>query len=463
MPSANIEDTICAISTPIGTGGIGIVRLSGPESFRIAEDLFRARDGNSVAVMKSHTLKYGHVVLDSQVLDEALLTVMRAPSTYTREDVVEINCHGGIAAVRLVLDAVLHSGARLAEPGEFTKRAFLNGRIDLTQAEAVLDVITSRTKASLRAATSRLEGKLGARVRALRERLADACAHIEAAIDFPEEDVPEGLVSGAVDRAAEAGAEIEELIESSDAGMLYREGVTVSLTGKPNVGKSSLFNLLLRDARAIVTEEPGTTRDVIEETISISGVPVRLLDSAGMREPTGKPEQIGVEYARRAMQRADLVLFVLDAAEPLTTEDREIAQSIVESGKQCITVLNKVDLPARVSGTEAAELSSSTVVKTSAVTSEGLDELEQAVAGTVFEGKLVPPEDAIVACARELECLERARDALARFAGAVETGIAVDVAVIDLHDALNALGELVGEVTTDDLLDRIFGEFCIGK
>ncbi len=460
--SGSDSDTICAISTPIGTGAIGIVRLSGSEAVRIAGQVFRAADGTAVDAIRSHSLKYGHVLDGERTVDEVLLAVMRAPATYTREDVVEVHCHGGSAALRAVLDLLLARGARLAGPGEFTRRAFVNGRIDLTQAGAVLEVIQSRTRAGLRAAAGRLQGKLGERVGAIREDLVQAGALLEASIDFPDDELPD-LVPDLAARLDVARERIDNLLAGSESGMLYRHGVTVALAGKPNVGKSSLFNRLVREARAIVTEVPGTTRDVIEETINIEGVPVRLLDSAGLHAASDKPARIGVEYARRAIEQADLVLLVLDASQPLDEEDRQAVREVSQPGNPWICVLNKSDLSEGIDRARVEKLAGGQLVSTSATTGRGIADLERAVADSVFSDRLVPPEDALVASAREAECLKRARTAIDAFTAALQRGIDLEVAAIDLRDAMNALGEVTGEITTEDLLDRIFGQFCIGK
>ena len=451
--------TICAISTPVGLGAIGIVRISGPDAIRLADELFQAADGHKVFDQPSHTLRYGKIVASGHIIDEALLILMRAPASYTREDVVELHCHGGPASVRAVLEAVSNRGVALAEPGEFTKRAFLNGRIDLTQAEAVMEVLQARTRAGLLQASRRLQGALGDRVRRLKTQLTEVAALVEASIDFPDDEL-EDLSDRIVSNAQEVLQQLEQLVQSASSGQLYRHGIQVVLAGRPNVGKSSLFNRLLRQARAIVTDEPGTTRDLIEQTINIQGVPVSLVDSAGLRKAQGKPEQMGVQFTKKAIARSDLVLLVVDRSQPLTAEDRRIAQDISAQGLCCLVVLNKSDLDCAFG---SCDLAPGKPIPTSAQTGEGIESLERAIAELAFGGQLVPPQEALVASAREEDCLRRSRTALDSFRQAVLAGVSLEATALDLHSALATLGELTGEVTTEDLLDVIFGQFCIGK
>ena len=456
------DDTIAAISTPPGLGAIGIVRISGPQAPAIAARLFRAADGQSVEAMASHRLVLGRVHDDGRPLDEVLLAVMRAPRSYTRQDVVELHCHGGAAAVRAVLELALAAGARLAGPGEFTRRALLAGRIDLTQAEAVLDLIQARTRAGLRAAQARLAGRLGHRAAAVRRTVTAAAAELEAAIDFPDEQL-EGLVAAARRRAAVARRQLAGLLAGADAGRLYRQGLAVAIAGRPNVGKSSLFNRLLREARAIVSDEPGTTRDVVAETIAIHGVPLRLSDSAGLRQANGEAERQGVERAERAMAEADLVLLVLDASQPLAAGDRAALASLRAAGAEWLAVANKADLPARLDPAVAGELLGEQPLAVSAKTGAGIEALEAALAERLLGPGLVPPEDALVASAREADCLRRCDAALERFAAAVDAGTPPEAAALDLRDAAAAIGELLGDIAHDELLDHIFSRFCIGK
>jgi tRNA modification GTPase len=458
----SMEDTICAISTPMGIGAIGMVRLSGAEAITITARVFRAHDRTSATQLKTHTLKYGHIVKGSQPIDEVLLTVMRAPATYTRQDMVEIHCHGGLAAVRAVLEVVLAQGARLAHAGEFTKRAFLNGRIDLTQASAVLEIIESRTRDSLSMANSRLSGRLSQQIVAIREDLLETSALLEASIDFPDEELPD-LIPDAIARAKAAQEKIHQLLASADSGRLYRQGVSVVLAGKPNVGKSSIFNQMLRQARAIVTDEPGTTRDVIEETVNIQGVPVRLIDSAGLRSTDSRPEQIGVEHARRAIEQADLVLLVLDTSRPLEENDHQAAALVTSSQRPCLVVLNKADLPQAATSDQVAEVIQARAIATSTLDSASLALLEKAIANAICGDNLLPATEALVASAWESECLNRASLHIDEFNKALLQGLSPEVAALDLQNVLDALGEMIGEITSDDLMDKIFGRFCIGK
>lgn len=463
----NDEDTICAISTPPGEGGIGIVRLSGCEAIRIADSLFCSPRSVKLASVASRRLVYGHIVKDGRKIDEVLVSVMRAPHTYTREDIVEVNCHSGIAALRTVLDMVLDCGARMAQPGEFTKRAFLNGRIDLTQAEAVLDIVQAKTRESLEAAMTRMQGGFSDEIVEVRDELVRVLAHLEASIDFPEDDISPFLTSDARVVAQDALGRIEQLIEESWCGMLYREGVVVAITGKPNVGKSSLFNALLRRSRAIVTAVPGTTRDVLEETVNIDGVSVRLCDSAGIRSSEDEVERIGLEFAEQSVAEAQIVLFVLDQGEPLGDDDEMVRDRLREFGKEVIIVVNKIDLPSGIEPGSveqlARDLNGCHTVRTSASEKTGLTELEKSISDAIFKGRAPAPARALVARAYQRDSLKRAQRAIETFQESALNSMPSECLAIDLREAINALGEIVGEVTNEDVLDRIFAEFCIGK
>lgn len=461
------EDTICAISTPPGEGGIGIVRLSGRDAIAIADCVFRSPRDIALDSVGSRRLVYGHIVKDGRKIDEVLVSVMRAPHTYTREDIVEINCHSGIAALRTVLEMALDRGARMAQPGEFTKRAFLNGRIDLTQAEAVLDIVQAKTDEALAAAMTRMEGGLSGEIRKVQTRLVDVLAHLEASIDFPEEDIAPFLASEAKAAVEESLTRIESLIRESWCGMLYREGVAVAITGRPNVGKSSIFNALLRKTRAIVTPHPGTTRDLIEETVNIDGAPVRLCDSAGIRTSDDEVEQIGRQFAEQSVAEAQIALFVLDQSQPLSAEDEMVADTLNRFGKEVIVVVNKIDLPEKLELQRleqfSRELNRCPVIRTSATQKIGMVELEKAISETIFKGRAPAPTQALVARVRERNSLKRAEKALRAFQDGMRDAVPVECLSIDLREAIQALGEIVGEVTTEDVLDRIFSEFCIGK
>jgi len=452
-------DTIAAISTPPGEAGIGIVRLSGPEAEAIARRVFRPRRPRDV--WQSHRLYLGHV-LDSQghVLDEVLLTFMRAPHTYTREDVVEIHCHSGFAVLKAILGEVLAQGARLARPGEFTLRAFLAGRLDLSQAEAVLEVIQARTQASLRVAAGHLAGGLGKRLGEVRAALLHILAQVDAALDFPEEAAE---LSPQVLSEALAGplAELAKLSATYQQGRLLKEGVAVVLAGRPNVGKSSLLNRLLNADRAIVTHIPGTTRDVIEETISLAGIPLRLSDTAGLREARDLVEELGVARSKERLAQADLILLLVDASQPLSSEDIQTLQELAD--RPVLVVLNKVDLPQQFQTAEVRPYSSHPVVEISALTGQGLENLEQAVVDLVLAGG-VQTAGEIVTQARHAELLVRAQEALSRgreLLGQAETPW--ELLALEVKEALQALGEITGEEVGDAVLDQIFAEFCIGK
>ncbi len=451
------EDTIAAVSTPPGEGGIGIVRLSGPDAVAIAGRVFVSTTGRDIAHANRRVF-HGHVA-DAQggIVDEVLLHVMRAPHSYTREDVVEINCHGGAGPVAAVLDETLRQGARLAEPGEFTLRAFLNGRIDLVQAEAVVDQIRARTHAGLRAAATAASGALSKELHAMKDNLADALARIEASVDFPDDDLPELVDEPLRIRLEKTLERMRALLSTAEAGRLYREGACIAIAGRPNVGKSSLFNALLRDARAIVSAQPGTTRDRIEETIALSGVPVRLVDTAGLRHAHDEVERIGVSIARDAMQTADIVLLVLDASCPATEEDAALAEELRALERPVWVAWNKIDLapeslpPAGFHG----------LTPISALTGEGVEALEKDLAGLLLGGASIAPDQGLITRVHQRDSLRRAAEALERILA--RFGESPELLSIDLRDALDALGEITGETTPEDLLDRIFASFCIGK
>ncbi len=453
------EDTIAAISTPPGEGGIGIVRLSGRDAFAIAKNMFVSSRGRDIESCRARVF-HGEIRDAQGPVDEVLVHVMRAPHSYTCEDVVEINAHGGAGPLRSILELTLHHGARLAEPGEFTKRAFLNGRIDLVQAEAVIDRIRAQTDAALRAAASAAGGALSTTIYAMREVLVNALARIEAAVDFPEEDVPE-LIDEALRGSLNAAlARIKELLATAEAGRLYREGARLTIVGRPNVGKSSIFNALLRDARAIVTAVPGTTRDVLEEVITIQGVPVRISDTAGLRDSADEVERIGIERARGALNTADIVLLVLDASQPCTEEDEALARDVLALGTPVVIALNKNDLaPASPPPSWATEVRA--CVPLSAKTGEGLKNLEGALGVVLLGDAPISPDQGMITRIHQRDSLCRAAQALERLTANYEAS--PEFLSIDLRDALQALGEITGDTTPEDILDRIFSQFCIGK
>ena len=467
-----LNDTIAAIATPIGEGGIGVVRISGRDAADVAGAMFRSVSGVPIAGLPTHTAHYGyaHDPISNEQVDDGIITVFRAPGSYTGEDSVEISCHGGIVPMRRVLESALRAGARLAEPGEFTKRAFLSGRLDLAQAEAVLDIIRARTDEALKLARLQFDGILSSRIRMLREELVGIMAQIEAAIDFPD-DVEETDLGKVVEAIQEAITHVKGVLETADRGKIYRDGIQTVIAGRPNVGKSSLLNALLRESRAIVTPIPGTTRDVIEESMNIRGIPVRTIDTAGVREPQDEVERIGVDKARQMVEQADIVLAVLDAEQGFTPEDQEFVLGLKE--KKIILVVNKTDLIREADAEEIAgqvrawageKLSGDVpVLKTAAPSNEGILELEDAIAETVLAGGIAPPDGAVVSNVRHKRALEEACASLENALQTAQSGIPADFISIDLKSAVDALGNITGETVTEDVIDRIFNDFCIGK
>ncbi len=479
-------DTIAAIATPPGEGGIGTIRLSGPLAGQILARIFMPASGRPISAdsIESHRLMFGYVrdPHTGQQVDEALAVLMRAPRSYTREDVVEIDCHGGMIPLQEVLGLCLREGARLAQPGEFTLRAFLNGRLDLAQAEAVLDVVRARSAEGLRMAVEQLRGGLSERVRVIRAQLLRALAHLEANIDFPEDDVPPADVLPDLHAALN---DLQALIASAGTGMVFRQGIRTALVGRPNVGKSSLLNALLRVERAIVTPIPGTTRDTLEEVATLRGVPFVLTDTAGLREHhhTADPiEKIGMERTRRALAGADLVVMVFDGSQPLSPADMSIIEEVKRGGPAArLAVLNKSDLPralnpqqlasvlarVRAQAAEASETGEALeieIVEASATRPGGTDALEEKMAELVLRGRVLPaPGEATITSVRHLNALQRARQHVEAAIASSEQGVPAAFVAVDLHSALSALGEITGETVGEDLLDEIFSNFCIGK
>lgn len=452
-----LDDTIAAISTPIGEGGIGIVRLSGPQAKDILAQVF-VPAAAGVSAPQSHRMAYGHVKdpASGVVLDEVLALWMRAPHTYTRQEVVEVHCHGGIVPLRHVLELVLRCGARLAQPGEFTLRAFLNGRIDLAQAEAVLDIVQAKTDASLRVALQQLDGQTSSQVKQVRSALVEALAYVQAALDFPEDEIP---ALDLASRLAQARQQIQALIAQANQGLVYRQGVRTAIVGRPNVGKSSLLNALLRSDRAIVTPVPGTTRDTLEETLNLRGIPLCLVDTAGITESTDLIEALGVERSRHALQQADLVLAVIDGSEPLQPEDLAIAGSLGK--RSVILVVNKVDLPAVAA--EHALLPNARHVHVSALTGAGLPLLEEAIVQAIFSGQVQSSDLPVVSNPRHCAILRHALEHVVAAESMAQTDGEADLLAIDLTAAVSALGEITGETVDEDLLEAIFSSFCVGK
>ena len=462
MKNIYYDDDIAAISTPIGSGGIGIVRISGSNSIAIADKIFKAIDKKTLAEKKSHTITYGHIIdpKSGEVVDEVLVMLMKAPRTYTKEDVVEINCHGGMLVTKKVLELVLGNGARHSEPGEFTKRAFLNGRIDLSQAEAVMDVIDSKTELSRKTAISQLEGSVKEKVHELREEILDMIAAIEAAIDYPEHDVEEETYSEMHRRIDALKAQINKLLESADMGRVIREGVQAVILGKPNVGKSSLLNLLLMEERAIVTDIPGTTRDTVEEYMNLGGIPVKIVDTAGIRETGDTVEKIGVEKSRKCAENADVIFMMLDASSPLTDEDMEILEFI--KGRRAIILVNKTDINISID-VDTLRKYTENVIYISVKENRGIEELTETFKKMFFGGELETKESVLISNARHKNMLAKAEEALERAIVTIESGMPEDFISMDLQDALDALGEITGDSVDDEIIDRIFTRFCLGK
>jgi len=454
-----LEDTIAAIATPVGCGGIGIVRVSGPDATGIAVKVF-IKQGNGG--LESHRFYYGRIVdpADGSLIDEGMTVLMRAPRSYTREDVLELHCHGGYLVVQRVLDACLRAGARLSEAGEFTRRAFLNGRIDLCQAESIIDLINSRTEMSLAFAQSQREGALSARLGEVAGLLRQALAQIEAFIDFPEEDLDDATLGQIEALADRSSAELGALLDSYAHGKVIRDGISVLLAGKPNVGKSSLLNALALEQRAIVSHIPGTTRDVIEEIINIEGLPVRIIDSAGIRHSHDEIEQEGIRRSLEKLALADLVLFMVDGSSGIDRLDRDLLQAI--SGKRFITVVNKSDLPPVLDESELP--GGAPIVRISSKDCSGIDQLRSAIFHVFVSDSVLTSRDHVaINSVRHRDILTRALEGLDRFRTQLASGASGELLSIDLRDSLAAIGEITGETTPDAILDIIFSSFCIGK
>jgi tRNA modification GTPase len=453
------QDTICGVSTPPGEGGIGIIRISGSRAVEVASIVFRAASAKGLGDLASHALLYGQVCDPGtgDVIDEALVSVMRAPASYTREDVVEINCHGGMMPLWRTVNLLIASGARQAEPGEFTKRAFLNGRIDLAQAEAVMDIIHAKTEQSHRAANEQLMGGLSSEVTKLRDRLISIVAAVEAGIDFPEEEIETPTGRPLADEVQSALQNVDKLISSHRYGRVLREGIATAIIGKPNVGKSSLLNCLLKQDRAIVTDIPGTTRDVLEEYLNIGGLPYKILDTAGIRHSHDVVEQEGVKRSLAVIGAADVVLLVLDGSQPLSSEDKRVLEEA--QGKTAIVVLNKSDLVRKAEFPVWPQM----VVEISCRTGAGLDSLRKSLVKLVRQGAVPPREHAWAVNTRHKTALEQAKASLEKALASISSGMSAEFIALDLRDALDSVGLIIGATHTEDILERIFRDFCIGK
>lgn len=455
-------DTITAISTPMGEGAIAIVRLSGPEAISITNELFSGKDLHEVA---SHTINYGKIIdpETNDIADEVMVSVMRAPKTFTREDIIEINCHGGMVAVNKVLDIILSKGARLAEPGEFTKRAFLNGRIDLSQAEAVMDLIRAKTDKAMSVAVKQMDGRLSKLIKELRQVLLETVAHVEVNIDYPEYDDVEEMSHDVMrTKTKEVHQRIGELLEVAKQGKILREGISTAIIGRPNVGKSSLMNTLVQENKAIVTDIPGTTRDIIEEYVNVRGVPLRLVDTAGIRETEDIVEKIGVERSRQVLKDSDLILFVLNYNEALTVEDEKLFEAV--HGLDYIVIINKTDLEQNIDLKQVEEYAGGRpIITTSLIEEEGVDELEKAIAATFFEGEIDTGDMTYVSNIRHIQLLKQAKQALEDAMEGIELGMPLDIVQIDVTRTWEFLGEIVGDTASDSLIDQLFSQFCLGK
>ena len=457
-------DTIAAISTAPGEGAIGIVRISGDLAISIASSIYQCGT-KQLEEQKTHTIHYGHIVdpKSGEVYDEVMVSVLRAPKTFTREDIVEINCHGGIVAINRVLQLVLRMGARLAEPGEFTKRAFLNGRIDLSQAEAVMDLIRAKTDKSMQLAMRQLDGQLSNLIQNLRQEILNTLAQVEVNIDYPEyDDVEEMTLQLLREKTQQVLQGIRTLLNTASQGKILRDGLKTAIVGRPNVGKSSLLNVLLREEKAIVTDIAGTTRDTIEEYVNVRGVPLQLIDTAGIRETDDVVEKIGVERSRKALKEADFVLLLLNQSETLQEEDIRLLETT--KGMKRIILFNKTDLPSKLSTEDIAPYSQEEeIVTTSMLNKEGIDQLEEKIAGYFFQGQMNERDATYLSNTRHIALLEKAEQALVEVQNGIEMEMPVDLIQIDFTRAWDLLGEITGDSVQDELLTQLFSQFCLGK
>lgn len=457
-----MEDTIAAVATAYGEGGIGIIRISGEEALPILQEIFEFHGDTDTFI--SRRMTYGKIIdkEKNQIIDEVMAVYMKGPKTYTAEDVVEINCHGSMVSLRKTLALVLRKGARLAEPGEFTKRAFLNGRLDLSQAEAVIDMIRAKTDKSFDVAVSQLEGRLSLKVEEIRQKLLDLLVDITVNIDYPDEDIEEMTYEKLEESIVETQDMIEKLLATSSTGKMIREGIKIAIVGKPNVGKSSLMNGLLKETRAIVTDIPGTTRDTIEEVLSIRNIPVYLVDTAGIRETSDKVEKMGIEKSKEAFNQADFILFLLDGSRPLEEEDLQIMELLKE--RKSLVLINKRDLGEAISIEEiAAKLPASQVIEVSLLKGQGITEIEDAVEDLVYGGEIVQKESMMVNNVRHIELLQQAVKSLNDALHMSEGREALDFIEVDVKNAYERLGEIIGETVSDDIINEVFARFCLGK
>jgi tRNA modification GTPase len=473
MRNLDLNDTIAAIATPLGESGIGIVRLSGKEALKIADKIFRSKDAKKPSNFKTYTTHYGWIIKNKkskiknqkferpqEFIDEVILTVMRAPKSYTKEDVVEINCHAGIVVLRRVLDLVLENGCRLAEPGEFTKRAFLSGRIDLTQAEAVLDIIRAKTDSALKIGIEQLRGFLSAELNKVRKTLLEVLAILEANIDFPEEEIGAVNLKETSEKLKKINQQLKNILDNSKQGRVLREGINVVICGKPNVGKSSLLNALLKQERSIVTPVAGTTRDTIEEVIDIKGIPIRIVDTAGIIEPKDLVEKKAVTRAKRYIGFADLVILMFDGSKRLAKEDEVLIKKL--NKKPTLAVINKIDLKQKLEKNKILERFVS-AIDISAKKFKNIDSLEEAIVNLVYNGRVGISESILVSNLRHIESLKKAQKLIAEGLNSLDNKLSLEFIAQDIKDALGHLDEILGKRFCEDLLDKIFNEFCIGK
>ena len=457
-----MEHTIAAIATStMSSGGISVIRLSGEDAVEIADKIFKSVKGIKLTDVASHTVHYGHIVSNEKVIDEVLVIVMRAPNTYTREDVVEIDCHGGILVTRKVLEACIDAGASPAQPGEFTKRAFLNGRIDLSQAEAVIDVINSKNDYALKSSVNQLDGVLSRKIRNIREIIINHVAYIEAALDDPEHISLDNYVDNVKNDVDNCVNIVDNLVKNAENGRIMRDGINTVILGKTNAGKSSLLNALAKEERAIVTDIEGTTRDALEEQINIGGITLNLIDTAGIRKTEDIVENIGVEKAKKIALNADLIIYVVDGSRPLDNNDTEIMELIKE--KKVIVLLNKSDIGQIVSKNDLNYLSCYDIISISAKEETGLDKLEDSIKNLFFTGNITSNEEIYITNARHKSLLNEALNSLRLVSEGINDGVSEDFLTIDLMNAYEKLGLIIGEAVEDDLADQIFSKFCMGK
>ncbi|MBM3247890.1 MAG: tRNA uridine-5-carboxymethylaminomethyl(34) synthesis GTPase MnmE [Candidatus Omnitrophica bacterium] len=459
-----LNDTIAAVSTPLGQAGIGIVRLSGKDSLSIVDKIFVSKEKSKPSKFRTYTTHYGWICENGKgrIIDEVILTVMRSPKSYTKEDIVEINCHSGLIPLKKILEVVVKLGARLAEPGEFTRRAFINGRIDLTQAEAVLDIINAKTDSALEIGVSQLKGELSKKIEQIRNELVEVLAYLEAGIDFPEEDIDKLSLKQQAKHLEMAKRNIESLLESSEQGKIMREGIDVVICGKPNVGKSSLLNTLIKEEKAIVTHIPGTTRDIVEEVINLKGIPLRFVDTAGIIEPKDLVEKEAIKRSHQQLENCDLALFVLDNHEKISNQDKSLINKL--KGKNIIIVINKIDLSSKINIKTLKSLAkNSTIVKISALQKLGIKNLEEAIIKNVWQGKFKINKGVFLSNIRHIHALRNALVQIDKTIELILKRFSAEFICLELTSAVKELDSVTGKTIEKDLLDRIFSEFCIGK